>query len=89
MAGTEEKLTTRRVQEKAAATYRPAFSEVVTDKKIQAEDEEVHLLDGGGGADDTGHGVLVASVPGAGYHLQNDVTWEAGAEKLLAFLRQL
>ncbi|RYP70560.1 hypothetical protein DL771_005379 [Monosporascus sp. 5C6A] len=89
MAGTADKLMTKNVQEQAADTYRIAFSELVKDKQLQAEDEEVRPLAGKGGMDNSGHGVRLAWVPGAGHHLQNEVMWEIGAEKILAFLQQL
>ncbi|KAI0452938.1 Alpha/Beta hydrolase protein [Xylaria acuta] len=89
MAGTEEKLMTKPVQEKAAETYRTAFSELVRETRLDAKDVTIHALAGEGGLDNAGHGVELAWVPGAGHHLQNDTTWEIGAEKLLAFLRRL
>ncbi|KAI3340532.1 Alpha/Beta hydrolase protein [Ustulina deusta] len=89
MAGIEEKLMTKPVQEKAADTYRTAFSGLVQDTKLEAHDDAVHALPGDGGMDSAGHGVELAWVPGAGHHLQNDTTWKIGAEKLLAFLRCL
>jgi hypothetical protein len=89
MAGTEEKLMTRSIQEKAADTYRTAFSELVEEKKLDAKEEEIHPLQGEGGLDNAGRGVELAWVPGAGHHLQNDTTWKVGAEKLVAFLHRL
>ncbi|KAI0550363.1 Alpha/Beta hydrolase protein [Xylaria curta] len=89
MAGTAEKLMTKPVQEKCAETYRTAFSELVRETRLDAKDDAVHPLSGDGGLDNAGHGVELAWVPGAGHHLQNDTTWEVGAEKLLIFLRHL
>ncbi|KAK5634278.1 hypothetical protein RRF57_009992 [Xylaria bambusicola] len=89
MAGTTEKLMTKPIQEKAAETYRTAFSELVRDTKLKAQDEAIHVLPGEGGMDNAGHGVELAWVPDAGHHLQNDTTWETGAAKLLMFLRSL
>ncbi|KAI0205569.1 Alpha/Beta hydrolase protein [Astrocystis sublimbata] len=89
MAGTEEKLMTKPVQENTAETYRTAFSELVRDSTLDAKDTTVQPLSGDGGSDNTGHGVEVAWVPGAGHHLQNDTPWEIGAKKLLAFLQRL
>ncbi|KAI0534796.1 hypothetical protein GGR58DRAFT_504971 [Xylaria digitata] len=77
------------VQEKAAETYRAAFSELIQDTKLEAQDDGVNALRGEGDMDNVGHGVELAWVPGAGHHLQNDTTWQIGAEKLLAFLRRL
>ncbi|KAI3323852.1 alpha/beta-hydrolase [Xylariaceae sp. AK1471] len=89
MAGTEEKLMTRPIQEKIAETYRTAFSELVQEKKLEAKDEAVCPLQGEGGLDNSGHGVELAWVLGAAHHLQNDTAWIIGAEKLVAFLRRL
>ncbi|KAI1839934.1 hypothetical protein JX265_013890 [Neoarthrinium moseri] len=89
MAGTGDKLMTEPVQRKAAKTYRDAFSEMAALKKIDAEVREPEKVKGGCGLDDTGRGVTLAFVPGAGHHLQNDVQWKTGAEKLLVFLKQL
>jgi hypothetical protein len=49
----------------------------------------VRRLEGQGGEDTTANGTRVTWVPGAGHHLQNDVQWQVGAEKLLAFYEQL
>ncbi|KAJ2974203.1 hypothetical protein NUW58_g8732 [Xylaria curta] len=89
MAGTEEKLMTRPIQEKAAETYRTALCELVGAKEFEAKNDTVHALPGVGGMDNAGHGVELAWVPGAAHHLQNDTTWKIGAEKLLAFLGRL
>ncbi len=89
MAGTEDKLLTRSVQEKSAKVYRTAFSQLVEGGKLEAKNNQVQLLEGEGGMDNTGHGVRLAWVPGSGHHLQNDVTWKIGAEKLLDFVQQL
>ena len=90
MAGSEDKLMTPEVQFNSAKTYRDAFVAMVEEKKIEAtSDEEIVKMDGENNFDDAGHGVRLAFVPGAGHHLQNDVQWKVGAEKLLAFLRQL
>ncbi|KAI0424962.1 Alpha/Beta hydrolase protein [Xylaria sp. FL1042] len=86
MAGAEERLMNKPVQEKTAETYRAAFSELARDTKFEAQDDVIHPLPGEGGVDSVGHGVELAWVPGAGHHLQNDTTWEIGAEKLLAYL---
>ncbi|KAI8634390.1 alpha/beta-hydrolase [Xylariaceae sp. FL1651] len=86
MAGTEDKLMTRLVQEKLAETYRTAFAELVKEKKLNTKDNAVHPLQGEGGLDNLGHGVELAWVPGAGHHLQNDTTWRIGAEKLVVFI---
>ncbi|MCV5073652.1 hypothetical protein OFB51_27050, partial [Escherichia coli] len=59
----------------------------------EAVDEEGEVEvegEGSGGFKDTaGRGVRFALVPGAGHHCQNDVGWEVGARKVLAFYREL
>ncbi|KAK8094931.1 Arylesterase [Apiospora hydei] len=89
MSGTGDKLMTRDVQIEAAETYRSAVSDMVREKKLEADSAPVRRLEGEGGQDDSGQGVRLAWVPGAGHHVQNDVQWEVGAAKLLAWLRQL
>ncbi|KAK8087384.1 hypothetical protein PG994_002358 [Apiospora phragmitis] len=89
MAGTGDKLMTRDVQVQAAQMYRNAVSDMVKEKKLEADSAPVRKLDGEGGQDDSGQGVRLAWVPGAGHHVQNDVQWEVGAAKLRAWLEQL
>lgn len=89
MAGTADRMVTPDIVEKTARGYRAAFSRLVGDGEIEATDIGVHPLGGEGGIDNCGHGVRLAWVPGSGHHLQNDVMWEVGAEKLWEFIRQL
>jgi len=89
MAGTNERLMTREVQEKTAETYRTAFSQLVRGNEVDAEDEAIYPLGRDECGDNVGHGVELAWVPGAGHHLQNDVSWEIGAKKLLEFIHRL
>ena len=89
MAGTADKMVTPDIVQKTARVYRAAFSHLVEDGGIDATDIGVHPLGGEGGMDNCGHGVRLAWVPGPGHHLQNDVMWEVGAEKLWEFIRQL
>jgi hypothetical protein len=89
MSGTCDRLMTEDVQREAAKTYRDAFLDLVDDKKLECKVEEIARLEGEGSMDDTGLGVRLVFVPGAGHHVQNDVQWKVGAGKLLAFLQQL
>ncbi|KAK8862765.1 Alpha/Beta hydrolase protein [Apiospora arundinis] len=89
MAGTGDKLMTRDVQIQAAQTYRSAVSDMVGAKKLEPDDAPVRKLEGEGGKDDSGQGIRLAWVPGAGHHVQNDVQWKVGAAKLLSWLEQL
>ncbi|KAL2127436.1 hypothetical protein VTI74DRAFT_10747 [Chaetomium olivicolor] len=89
MVGEVDKLTTPSILSNLAKLYRDAFSSLVKRKRLDAEDDEVVPLPGEGGRDTIGHGVRFGLVPNAGHHLQNDVTWEIGAQKLLAFYQQL
>jgi hypothetical protein len=89
LRGEDDKIMDRVQMEKLAAFYRTAFTGLVADKKVEAEDEDVHAIPGEGGQDSVGHGIRVSVVPKAGHHLQNDVIWEVGARKLLDFYEQL
>ncbi|KAK4190292.1 putative Abhydrolase domain-containing protein [Podospora australis] len=83
LAGGGDKIMTPTVMEDLAGMYRKAY---YSGTKIQGEVSEVSSLDG---KDTIGQGVRLCFVPGAGHHLQNDVGWEIGAEKLMAFYYQL
>lgn len=84
-----DKIMTLPIMEDLADMYRATYSAMVREKKLQGNDPEVVPLAGEGDGDNTGHGVRYCVVPRAGHHLQNDVTWEIGAQKLLAFYEQL
>lgn len=89
LAGGEDKIMTPAVMEELAGFYRGAYTET-QQKDVQGAGAVVlKSLPGEGGQDTVGQGVRLCFVPGAGHHLQNDVTWEIGAEKLLAFYEQL
>ncbi|EAA27619.2 alpha/beta-hydrolase [Neurospora crassa] len=104
IAGQRDKIMTQPIMQRLADWYRAAYQRlVVEEKKIdgvmvgsgenETVDEEVEVeveVEGSGGFKDTaGRGVRFALVPGAGHHCQNDVGWEVGARKVLAFYRQL
>ncbi|CAP71032.1 uncharacterized protein PODANS_6_4030 [Podospora anserina S mat+] len=90
LGGEIDKIMTIPVMEKLANTYRESYTGLVAQKKIEGDDRDgVKKLLGDGGRDTVGQGVRCCYVPGAGHHLQNDVTWEIGAQKLLAFYEQL
>ncbi|KAK4122776.1 alpha/beta-hydrolase [Parathielavia appendiculata] len=89
LAGERDKLVSLDIKEDLAQMYRTKYSAMVQEKQLQAEDAAVVPLSGESGPDNAGHGVRFCVVPNAGHHLQNDVTWETGAEKLLAFYEQL
>ena len=92
LAGGEDKIMTHPIMERLAGFYRAAYESVVGLKKIDgAADDggDVESVSGDGGLDTAGLGVRLCVVPGVGHHLQNDVDWEVGAAKLLAFYEQL
>jgi hypothetical protein len=98
MTGTGDVIMTRDVMVRLGGVYRAGMRALVevkkADQKSEAEegdgnDGRVGKLSGEGGQDERGDGVRVTWVPGAGHHLQNDVQWQVGAEKLLAFYHQL
>lgn len=84
-----DKIMTLPIMRDLAHEYRMSYSSMVRQKKLQAEDTAVVPLAGAGDRDSIGHGVMHCVVPKSGHQLQNDVTWEVGAEKLLAFYKQL
>lgn len=94
LAGGRDRLMTMDVMEQLAGFYRQALKSLLRDKKLDA----VYGPLGGSvdgedsakqGVETDADGVRLAVVPSAGHHMQNDVEWELGAEKLLAFYRQL
>ncbi|KAK4152892.1 Alpha/Beta hydrolase protein [Chaetomidium leptoderma] len=87
--GELDKIMTLPIMEDLASMYRTGYSSMVRQGRFQGEDAEVVPMQGEGNRDNAGHGVRFAVVPGAGHHLQNDVTWKVGAQKLLAFYEQL
>lgn len=89
MTGAVDKMMTKDIMEKLADTYRVEFTAQVDGKKLDAKVDEVVPIQGEGGRDTAGKGVRQTWVPEAGHHLQNDVTWEIGARKLLEFYNQL
>ena len=89
LRGGVDKIMNKPEMEKLAEFYRKAFQSLVAQKKLDVHDSGVEPIAGEGGEDTSGHGVRLSVVPGAGHHLQNDVTWEVGAAKLLAFYQQL
>jgi pimeloyl-ACP methyl ester carboxylesterase len=89
LRGEYDRLMTLPVMEKLANTFRTTFSQLVREKKIESKEETVATIPGVGGRDTEGDGVRLCVVPGAGHHMQNDVGWEVGAQKLLEFYQQL
>ena len=89
LAGGEDKIMTAPQMQRLAGFYRTAFASLVGQKKLDAEVSEPKSIPGEGDENTAGHGVRYCVVPGAGHHLQNDVMWEVGAQKLLEFYKQL
>jgi hypothetical protein len=89
LCGELDKIMKLPIMEDLAHTYRTNYNFMIRQEKLEGEDLNVEPVPGNGGRDSTGHGVRFNVVPGAGHHLQNDVTWEVGAQKLLAFYEQL
>ncbi len=77
------------IMEDLAETYRTTYSTMLGNKQLQGADAEVVPLPGVADGDSVGHGVRYCVVPRSGHQLQNDVPWEVGAQKLLAFYQQL
>ena len=91
LAGGRDRLMTVDIMEKLAGFYRQPLRLLIRDKKLDAVDGPVEDGENSSkrGVDTNGDGVRFCVVPSAGHHMQNDVEWEVGAEKLLAFYRQL
>ena len=89
LTGSQDTIMTKDIMQNLADTYRKAFTASVIHQKLDDEALQVEPIEGEGGEDTSGEGVRLAWVPGAGHHLQNDVSWKIGAEKLLRFHAQL
>jgi hypothetical protein len=89
LAGGEDRLMTLPVMQRLAGFYRDAFVRLVGEKKLDAKAEDVHSISPADDLDNEGNGVRLCLVPGVGHHIQNDVGWEVGAQKLLEFYEQL
>ena len=76
LAGERDRLVTLNVTEQEAREGRESFVDLVAEKKIEAKVDEYC-------------GVRYHIVEGAGHHMQNDLQWEDGANKLLDFYNQL
>lgn len=86
LVGSGDRLTSQNIMSNLASAHRSTFTQLVREKKIEAKIEEVNSA---GGEDTAGEGVRFAVVPKAGHHLQNDLQWELGAKKFLAFYEKL
>jgi len=95
LAGEHDAIVTVSICQRLAERYRGAYRDLVDSKKLDrlAAEESVRHATlrrmEGSKTDTVGCGVRLCVVPGAGHHLQNDVTWEVGAQKLLEFYEQL
>ncbi|KAH6613446.1 Alpha/Beta hydrolase protein [Chaetomium tenue] len=89
MSGELDRIMTFRVMHDLLQTYRATFRSMIRQKQRQGEDIEVVPLVWEDVGDNSGHGIRYYDVPRAGHHMQNDVSWEVGAGKLLAFYEQL
>ncbi|KAK3371526.1 Alpha/Beta hydrolase protein [Lasiosphaeria ovina] len=92
LCGGADKLMTLPVMTRLADMYRAAFVSLSRQRKLDAVGDEINSISEDseeGQQDTTGQGVRLCVVPGAGHHLQNDVQWEVGAQKLLTFYEQL
>lgn len=103
MTGTRDVIMSGDIMRDLGEVYRREMGLMGEGKKVDTNDGDreedgqemlevgraVRRLEGQGGEDTTANGTRVTWVPGAGHHLQNDVQWQVGAEKLLAFYEQL
>lgn len=88
LRGEYDILMTLPVMQRLANAFRTTLRQLVEEKKIDAKKEYVPVA-GPSGEDVDADGVRSCVVPDAGHHMQNDVGWEVGANKLLDFYRQL
>ncbi|KAF2428921.1 alpha/beta-hydrolase [Tothia fuscella] len=86
LAGEKDIMVTVKINEKSTEEYRDAFKELVQIKKIDAKIEHVTEVDD---SESRGEGVVLSIVKGAGHHMQNDLQWEDGVERLYRFYDQL
>lgn len=86
LAGRRDKLMGTRLMKEMADEYRAAYRGLVSKKKIDGVEDKVQALTKGEGT--TGQGVRYIELDAA-HHLQNDVGWEEGAERLAEFWAQL
>jgi hypothetical protein len=89
LGGECDKLVMLPVMKKLADAFRGTYCRLVKEKKIDAGKVSAGPLAGAGGEDTQADGVRFCVVPGAGHHMQNDIGWEVGAQKLLEFYQQL
>lgn len=89
LRGEHDKLMTFAVMNKLANVFRQAHGHLVREKKVDAEEDYAGPIAAAGGNDDQADGVRFCTVPGTGHHMQNDIGWEVGAQKLLEFYQQL
>lgn len=94
LAGGRDMLMTMDIMEKLAGFYRQPLRSLMRDKKLDAVDGPVGQSEDAEksskrGVDTDADGVWLCVVPSAGHHMQNDVEWAVGAQKLLWFYRQL
>ncbi|KAK4236710.1 Alpha/Beta hydrolase protein [Achaetomium macrosporum] len=89
LSGEVDKIMRLPIMEDVAEMYRKTYRSMVQQKKLDGEEHDVESFPGEGGRDNSGLGVRYCVVPRAGHHLQNDITWEIGAQKLLEFYEQL
>jgi hypothetical protein len=89
MSGAGDKIMTIPIMQALAEYYRKAVNQLVGEKKIGPDQATTIESLPSGELDTAGQGVRNCIVPIGGHHLQNDVTWEIGAKKLLEFYEQL
>lgn len=85
LTGEQDRLVSLDIAKREADEYRSVFQDLAQTNRLKVEVDEVVEEE----MESTGCGVELRIVEGAGHHFQNDVMWEEGAEKLLAFYQQL
>jgi len=89
LRGEHDRLMTRPVMHQLADAFRQSYGVLVSEKKTDAGEVVSSGLLAPDGEDAQALGVRSSVVPGAGHHMQNDIGWEVGAQKLLDWYQQL
>jgi len=84
VAGEKDTLMGVELMRRMAAEYRQASLDILrTSSDSKKEEVDVAGNNKGDG------GVGFAVIPGSGHHIQNDLSWEESADKIISFLDQL
>jgi len=92
LVGEQDVLMDVRMMRRLATRYRDAVKQLVLSENSQGRvgsDEDNEAADTETYTENRGNGVRTVVVKGAGHHVQNDLQWEVGAQRIADFLQQL